>query len=175
MSTLTEYAKRRGVSKAAVSKAIATGRLTKSVARNKRGQPSIADQDLADREWDANTRGSEEDGELPPGIPKLNVSRAIREHHAARREAALADSAEDERDFAREELVPTEEARAFVIDRFTVVKTKLTGVPTRLSQRLPELAEKVTPVLDQLIREALEELAVDFDEDGDDDQAVEAE
>lgn len=49
------YAKRRGVSAMAVSEAIKNGRLVKSITRNEFGQPKIADPDLADREWEANT------------------------------------------------------------------------------------------------------------------------
>lgn len=45
------YAKRRGVSQAAVSRAVQSGRLKASVAPG----GGIADPDLADREWDANT------------------------------------------------------------------------------------------------------------------------
>lgn len=55
--TLGKYAEHRrarglpGCSKAAVSKAIKAGRLAKSVVRDHRGQPKIADPELADREW----------------------------------------------------------------------------------------------------------------------------
>lgn len=54
--TLTEFAARRGVGKVAVSKAVAIGRLSASVGRDKFGRPFIADPDLADEEWVANTR-----------------------------------------------------------------------------------------------------------------------
>src|SRR5690348_9655124 len=54
--TLTAYATRRGVSPKAVSKAVAAGRLSASVTRDQHGAPKIGDPDLADREWEANTR-----------------------------------------------------------------------------------------------------------------------
>jgi len=54
--TLTEFAARRGVGKVAVSKAVAIGRLSASVGRDKFGRPFIADPELADQEWVANTR-----------------------------------------------------------------------------------------------------------------------
>lgn len=53
--TLGAYAKHRGCSKNAVSKAIKRGRLKMSVALDGSGQPKIADPDLADREWTQNT------------------------------------------------------------------------------------------------------------------------
>ncbi len=200
--SLSEYARRRGVSVEAVSKAVKAGRLRGSIVTVD-GKPKIADAELADHEWEANTRpridhppprpappppakepkkrrrsnaadepeaepdGDESDDDgLPEGVPRYDVSRAIREHHAARREGALADVAEIERDKIRDELVPVDEARAYMEDKFTVVKTRLLGVPSRVAQQLPELASQVEPVVDKLIREVLEELAAEDDGDG---------
>jgi hypothetical protein len=53
--SLRAYAKRRGCAVESVSKAVKTGRLSASVVRGPRG-PAIADPELADREWEANTR-----------------------------------------------------------------------------------------------------------------------
>ncbi len=52
--SLRAYARRRGVSAEAVSRAIAKGRLQASVVRVN-GAPKIADPEMADREWAANT------------------------------------------------------------------------------------------------------------------------
>lgn len=171
--SLRAYAKRRGVSAEAVSKAITAGRLRESVILIG-GAPKIGNPELADREWDANTR-PRVDHPPPPSreqsraaataalaageVPDYNDSRAIREAHAARREAALADMAEIDVSERRGELVSVEDARRDVYDKFTIVKTKLLGVPARLAQRLPELARTVQPLAEELIREALEELA----------------
>jgi hypothetical protein len=174
--SLSAYARHRGVSHVAVSKAIAAGRLTASVVRDERGAPKIGDPELADREWAANTRprvdypATDLPGDLPshaprtarppaagaprPDVPDYNESRA-------RRESALADMAEIEVAERRGELVPVAEARADVVSRFTVVRTRLLGVPSRVAQRLPHLAGEVVPVLDELLREALEELALE--------------
>lgn len=186
--SLTAYAKRRGVSPVAVSKAVTTGRLTASVVRDERGAPKIADPDLADREWAANTRPridhppapaaegpppaprsrrqsrhavpmaavAEDDDPARPRVPDYNESRA-------RREAALADMAELEVAERRGALVPVDEARAEVRERYTRVRTRLLGVPSRVAQRLPHVAGEVVPFLDELLREALEELALDED------------
>lgn len=186
--TLTAYAQRRSVSVKAVSKAVASGRLSKSVVRDKHGMPKIGDVELADREWVENTRMSigrppepthspeqrtapenaesyEQDIDEWDADREYKAARARREIEAARREASLADMAEIEVGERRGELVPVDEARATVIDKFTVVKTRILGVPSRLAQRLPHVAAEVVPVIDALLREALEELAVDGDGD----------
>jgi hypothetical protein len=217
--SLTAYAKRRGVSAVAVSKAVASGRLSASVVRDERGAPKIGDPELADREWTANTRPRIDHPpeaspsaaparpraaarELPASgappaassaprpapaaaaaaaapppprrpllddVPDYHESRARREAAAARRESALADVAELDAGERKGELVSVAEARADVIEMFSIARTKLLGLPARLAQRLPHLAAEVVPVLDGLLREALEELAEDGDgeeEDG---------
>lgn len=186
--SLRAYAKRRGVSPEAVSKAISDGRLRESVVFVD-GQPKIASYEVATIEWTANTRPRIDNPhphrpepaqpraddvalEMSPteAIARYNVARALREESAARRESALADIAELEAGEKKGELVPVAEARADVIDKFTIVKTKILGVPTRVGQRVPHLAAEVVPVIDALLREVLEELAGP----GDDGSAVEA-
>jgi phage terminase Nu1 subunit (DNA packaging protein) len=201
--SLSAYARRRGVSVEAVSKAVERGRLRGSVVMVD-GKPKICDAELADHEWQANTRPRidqpppsaaptpakkarakkdrpakaqdddepGDDGELPPGVPRYDVSRAVREYHEARRSGALADVAEIERDKVREDVVPIDDARAYMIEKFTLVKTRLLGVPSRVAQRLPKLAKEVEPVVDELIREVLEELAAEDDGDGEEDDAA---
>jgi hypothetical protein len=176
--TLTAYAQRRGVSVKAVSKAVAAGRLAASVVRNHHGAPKIADADLADREWEANTRTrgatpqlvaarasssapsptTQPSPEQPAG-PDFNLARAARAAAGARREAALADMAELDLASLRGQLVDAEEARSSVIAAFSLVKTRLLGVPSRVGQRLPELADRVVPVVEELLMEALKELS----------------
>ena len=112
--TLTAYAQRRKVSTKAVSKAVATGRLSKSIARDKHGRPRVIDADLADQEWETKTRAQIGRPAAPPraeiaeprhvvpvrvaaapselDVPDYNVSRALREAAAARREAGVARS-----------------------------------------------------------------------------------
>jgi hypothetical protein len=103
-----------------------------------------------------------------PGVPDYHESRARKEAAAARREAALADVAELDAAERKGELVPVVDARDEVIAAYTIARTRLLGVPSRLAQRLPHLAGEVVPVLDDLLREALEELSVDEERaDGD--------
>ncbi|HET9063662.1 MAG TPA: hypothetical protein VFO62_10275 [Candidatus Binatia bacterium] len=164
-----------------MSKAVASGRLSASVVRDDSGAPKIGDPDLADREWDANTRPriDHPPAERPPrpepasppapARPSDSASHAPRasadvpdyNESRARREAALADMAELEVAERRGALVPVDEARAEVQERYMLVRTRLLGVPSRVAQRLPHVAGEVVPILDELLREALEELAID--------------
>lgn len=168
--SLRAYAKRRGVSAEAVSKAVSTGRLRESV-RLVGGAPKIADAQLADREWSANTqpRVDQPAAREPRDPPEYLAHRTAREGAAARREAAQAEIAEMDLAERKGELIPIDQARRDVLDKFTVVKTRLLGVPTRIAQRFPELGAEVVPVIDELLREALEELA-----DGDPERADDA-
>lgn len=77
----------------------------------------------------------------------------------ARLIAARVELAELELAERRGQLVDAEHSRAAVIEAFSLVKTRLLAVPSRVGQRVPHLAHDVVPVVDELIREALEELA----------------
>src|SRR5690242_106195 len=140
--TLTAYAARRGVSPKAVSKAVAAGRLSASVTRDQHGSPKIADPDLADREWEANTRARVEyvapatptDAEPPAGrapaapsreLAEYYAHRSAREAEAARRERLQADLAELTLAERRGEMIPVAQARRDVKDRYATVKTRL--------------------------------------------------
>ncbi len=184
--TLSAYASRRGVSPKAVSKAVAAGRLSASVTRDQHGAPKIADPDLADREWEANTRArveyvaparanpvaeleQQEDrlvaaraappAAQSPELAAYYAHRSARESEAARRERLQADLAEFTLAERRGELIPKAQARRDVEERYTSVKTRLLGVPRLVAQQLPHLAAEVVPVVDALLREALEELS----------------
>jgi hypothetical protein len=161
--SLRAYAKRRGVSPEAVSKAVESGRLRESVVLVG-GVPKIGDPDLADREWDARTRPRVDQrparprgadpapnqqaepcdpvGPAPDAgpVPDYFVSRVLREAAAARREAALAVLAELDVAVRQGELVPVAEARQAVIDKFSIVRTRILGVPLRVAQRVPHVS-----------------------------------
>lgn len=149
--TLTAYAARRGCSVKSVSLAASSGRLVASVGRDERGRPVILDPDLADLEWTANTRQ----------VQAFNVSRDLRAAAAARREAAQADLAELELAAKRGKLADVAELTGEFNAHITNAKARLLALPTHVGQELPDLAERVVPVVDRLIRAALQELAAD--------------
>lgn len=87
-----------------VSVAVRDGRLSRSVVRDEHGQPKIADPDLADREWEANTdvvkRANAAGGVVtPPRPPAPTVDDLFDEPSPAPRElgaAAVAKQFDDE-------------------------------------------------------------------------------
>lgn len=181
------YAKSRGLSANAVSVAIAAGRLMKCITRNEFGQPKIADPDLADREWAANTdpqrrinAGGGVDTHpqrtvLVATAPPLRGLMAPDDHGPAPRPAptelegtataterlksAQADLAELKRDAERGTLVLAKDVERRLIAVFSACKTRLLAIPSRARQALPQLTNADVLVVEGLVREALEELA----------------
>lgn len=166
--TLADFARRHGVSKMAISKAIASGRLSSCVARDERGRPSITDAELADLQWQGGRRAPaprdravDRSAPLPDGVPALSTSVAVKEAATARKEQARAELAEFDLAKRRGQLIDKEQARGDMKDAYTLVKTRLLGVPSRFAQRCPQYAAAVVPEMDKLIREALEELSTE--------------
>jgi P27 family predicted phage terminase small subunit len=179
--SLQAYGKRRGVSHEAVRKAVEVGRLAASVVMVA-GKPKIADPELADREWAAHTRPRVDRPDLGAagvsgavvaegaaagavaggqGEISYNEARRLREIELWREARVRRESGELELAKRRGELVDVAEARAAVIEEYSVVKTRLLGLPARVKQRLPHVAAEDVRVIDELVREALEELAGD--------------
>lgn len=188
--SLRTYAKRRGVTAMAVSKAVASGRLKASVVRDARGAPKIADPELADREWEAATDLSKAPGYVKarsaarerapgsgtggavPSMPLPPLGGADDAGGAVHLGMSLADASAAEKvwkarlaelDYRERsgELVNAKEMASRLTDVFTRCRTRLLGIPTRARQQLPHLTVPDIGVLDSLVREALEELAVE--------------
>lgn len=166
------YARHRGCAHATVRQAIKDGRLSESIVAVD-GRAKIADIELADREWEAKTKPIPK-GTLAPPRPdlpdkELDMPEARLRHEIERWRLAQVRREMEQIALAERQgqVVQVDEARALVIDKFTVVKTRLLGVATRARQRLPHLSHDDVELLESLIREALEELADDEeDEDG---------
>jgi hypothetical protein len=208
--TQVAYAKRRGVSKMAVSRAIKKGRLRTCVVRGPNGEPlGISDPELADREWlaysdytDAPQRAPEGYGKTrPPAVaddarpeqaaapapavtPRFHglgappASMPTVEDLAASGEITAAPQDPDsignaatrekhwkaklaELKYRQEagELVEAAAVSKRLTDTFSMCRTKLLGVPTRTRQRLPHLSLDDFTVIEELVREALEDLS----------------
>lgn len=168
--SLRDYAKHRGVSAMAVSKAVKGGRLSKSVVRVN-GQPKISNPELADQEWDATTDLSKAPGYVreraaaranghQEGPPELHDGMSLAEASAAEKYWAAKLKEQQFRERSGE-LVEVKEVAQKLVDTFTSCRTKLLGVPSRVRQALPELPVTSVAVIEDLIREALEELAQD--------------
>ncbi len=167
----TAYAKRRGVSKMAVSLAIKSGRLKACVVQDQWGNPKIGDPDLADREWDANTdltkapayvkereaaRQAATPGQVAAAAPDAEISLS---NAAARVKFWDAELKELKFKEAAGELTPTADVEAQVVEVFSEVKTKILGVPNQLRERDPTLTPAQLELVSSLLREALEALA----------------
>jgi phage terminase Nu1 subunit (DNA packaging protein) len=170
-----EYARHRGVSQAAVSRAISQGRLVKSV--NARG--SIVDPALADREWDAATDLSKapsyvreraagragSTGGAPPGAPNSSgTPGTLAENNAAKAYWQARQAELDYREAAGE-LVPAAEVEREWADILSRVRTKLLAVPSRAKAELPHLDVADIAKLERLVREALEDLSSPAEEE----------
>ncbi len=182
---LRQYARHRrsaglsGGTLSAVRAAIEAGRLARSVASD----GSIADAEAADLEWAETTHSDR----VPLNGPTNGGERAPSSLQAARlrTELARAETAEIELRKLKGQLIDVGEVHFGLVNVFTIVKTRLRGVPSRLAQRWPDGKPnlQVIALASELIDEALTELAerdlvgaplVDRTTDDDDDDAAEA-
>lgn len=160
-----EYARHReslglvGTTHRAVQVAIRDGRLVNALVGGK------IDAAIADREWSDTTledrvpitgptspASDDDDDELPADVPSLKESRA-------RREAAEAALAEIELAEKRAEIVLARDVESRLVNVFSRCRTKLLGVPSRARQRDPALSAPQLELFEELIREALDDLA----------------
>lgn len=182
--SLRAYARHRGVSATAVHRAVKSGRLTKSVTITAAGRPSINSIELADREWAASTdltkaptavivraeqqqppatpppaEGAVEDEpgeELPEGdpnrTPTLSDALAREKHWSAKTK---------ELEYKKRigELVDARELEMRIVDEYSRCRTKLLGLPRKAKAALPHLSHADVVALDNLVREALEDIA----------------
>lgn len=160
----------------AVSLAIKSGRLSKSVARDANGQPKISDPDLADREWAANTDYTDapyavvqravdyksvasERQEPPPDHANEPTANMTVSEAGASYNYWKAKNEQLKFRQAANELIEATTVQRGMAERASRIKTKLLGLPAKLKQALPELSLEQLAQVDRLLREALEELA----------------
>jgi hypothetical protein len=157
--SLRAYAKHRGVSLAAVQKAIRSGR----IAANADG---LIDSDRADTEWNANTRPGQrratpaapvtaEPAEAPvaAGLDYFRA-RAIRENYMAR-------LAKIEFEEKTAKLISRDEVQVAAFTKARTVRDNLLNIPDRLAATLAAETDvdKVHQLMTGEIRKALDELA----------------
>jgi len=183
MISLRAYAKHRGTSVVAVSRAVKSGRLSRSVTHDARNQPKIADVALADQEWAENTdltrapafvkeRGlgvqtsapadAGDAGDGPPAAPGVDPTRELSLSEASAEEkrwrAKLAELQYKQR---AGELVDAKDVASRLANLFTVCRTKLLALPSKAKAAIPALTHDNVATIDDLVRQALEELAVE--------------
>jgi hypothetical protein len=158
--SMNEYARSRGISSVAVSKAVKTKRI--KLVRGK------IDPSLADEQWAANTRPGQRVARrrlIAPSVapiepqsipePAPNTYGTAR----ARREETLANMAQMDYDLKMGVLVNSSEIREKLAKLHTEAKTRLLGVASKCKARVPQLSAIDVSIIEDLIREALGEIA----------------
>lgn len=171
--TKAEAGRVLGVTRQAVYKAVKEGRLP--VVRTRDGQELIESETLREH-WSANTMQKVGVGPKPPLgesafpperpkrdrpltdpepgdiVPDYNESRA-------RTEYLKAELLELERKEKEGLLVRSADVQAKWVEIVTISRTKVMGIPSKAKQRIPDLSQDQVVVLEDIVREALEELA----------------
>lgn len=176
---LREFGRQLGVSGEAIRKAIKTGRIPASMVGEKklssgRGVPTISDPDGARAAFERNTSPNHRQGpkisegrkraalesapppdaarEIEGEMPSITASRQITEAYKAK-------MARLEYEEAAGQLVNAEEFKTKFATTVTTARTRLLGVPSKAKGRIPHLAVDEIAIIDELIREALEDIA----------------
>ena len=168
--TLTEFAKIRGVSTEAVSKAVRVGRLSKSVTWSKANKPRLIPA-LAEQEWAANTDSAQQRVRAvpPPKAPKPEAEQSSGEQRTATfqqartlREAYMARLAKLEYEEKTGSLVRADAVKneAFRIAR--VMRDGILNIPDRIAGDLAAEMDQfaIHQKLTAELRKALEGLSL---------------
>ncbi len=149
--SFADYAKHRGVSRNAVTLAVKEGRIKPERGPDgKRGVYS----ETADKQWEASTFVNEiVEAPVSVGTPKTYTEVRIE------REEIQAKLLQLKYDELAGELVPAKAVEAEWSALATLVKSKVLGIASKMKQRYSNLSIEQYEYLDQLAREALEELA----------------
>jgi len=162
--SFADLAKLKGVSRSAVSQKKRAGILNGAIV-NVNGK-DLLNKDDALRLWETNMVPHESQltkvSEIPrptqvgkveqEEIPDFNTSRS-------KREAMMARLAEIDVEEREKVLVPSAEVEASWIQLVTIAKTKVLGIPTKAKQRIPDLDKNAMSLLDEIVKETLEDLA----------------
>ena len=162
--SFADLAKLKGVSRSAVSQKKRAGILNGAIV-NVNGK-DLLNKDDALRLWETNmvphhsklTKVTEKEnggvlvGKVEEEIPDFNTSRS-------KREAMMARLAEIDVEEREKVLVPSADVEASWVQLVTIAKTKVLGIPTRAKQRIPDLDKNAMSLLDEIVRETLEDLS----------------
>ena len=159
--TAAQFSRDIKVTKAAVSKALKNGRLDEAVVN--RQEKIFLKKELAMEIWESTSDPSRSSVVIPrkkkadnsdnEQIPDFNTSRA-------KREAMMARLAEIDVEEREKVLVPSVDVEASWVQLVTIAKTKVLGIPTKAKQRIPDLDKNAMSLLDEIVRETLEDLSV---------------
>jgi phage terminase Nu1 subunit (DNA packaging protein) len=150
-----------GVSPAAVTHAIKKGRIV-PVERN--GKEWIDGETLREQWGNARSRMRNVNSRVPKPGDVGKVSRAAEDlpdynESRARTEWLRAELMELERAEKEGELVRADEVSKAWGDLVAITRTKMMAVPSKAKQRIPEIPADAFVALEEIVREALEDLA----------------
>jgi hypothetical protein len=153
--SLRAFATRHGVRDNAIRKAIAAGRLLKSVGRHANGHPFIADVELADAEWNVNRAQA----------PKAQIIGADT-LAAAQRSATLERSRKlkIENDRTEGRLIDVDKASKLAFEASRTIRKAVQNIPSRIAAELAAESDpaRVYSKLETALREALNVAATDL-------------
>ena len=163
--TRKEAAEKMGVTIQAVYGAIKEGRLT--AMTDDKGK-IVINSDTLEKEWYSKSafkrvRTISKDNNVVvhrSRLSKTDESIPEYEESKARTEHLKAELLELDRKVKEKELVPMEDVENKWCDIITNARTKLLGIPAKAKQRIPDLDANAVSCLDDIVREALEELSV---------------
>jgi phage terminase Nu1 subunit (DNA packaging protein) len=89
-------------------------------------------------------------------VPEYNESRA-------RTEFLKAELLDLERKQKEKSLVKADEIESKWVEIITIARTKILGIPTKAKQRIPDLDTDAITLLDDIVRETLEDVAATAD------------
>ena len=162
--TRKEAAEKMGVTIQAVYGAIKEGRLT--AMTDDKGK-IVINSDTLEKEWYSKSafkrvRTTKDNNVVVhrSRLSKTDESIPEYEESKARTEHLKAELLELDRKVKEKELVPMEDVENKWCDIITNARTKLLGIPAKAKQRIPDLDANAVSCLDDIVREALEELSV---------------
>ena len=162
--TRKEAAEKMGVTIQAVYGAIKEGRLT--AMTDDKGK-IVINSDTLEKEWYSKSafkrvRTTKDNNVVvhKSRLSKTDESIPEYEESKARTEHLKAELLELDRKVKESELVPMEDVENKWSDIITNARTKLLGIPAKAKQRIPDLDANAVSCLDDIVREALEELSV---------------
>ena len=160
--TRKEAAEKMGVTIQAVYMAIKQGRLT--AMEDNQGNIVINDDTMV-AEWNKKSAFRQMKSNPQPSAPKRKRSSITSdlipeyEESRARTEHLKAELLELERKQKEDSLVPLKEVQQKWTEVITTARTKLLGISSKAKQRLPDLDTTAVSCIDDIVREALEELS----------------
>lgn len=183
--TRAEAARALGVSNEAVYAAVKEGRLSSVVAAD--GRVKVNSETMRE-EWARKSQRRIGVGPKPPGpgtsapplrsrearmrspnsSPRLSRTRESipdYDESRARTEHLKAELLELERQQKEGLLVPAAEVESRWVEIVTLARTKILGIPTKAKQRIPDLDTDAISLLEDIVRETLEDLSGAADEE----------